>query len=432
MLAWREAVQAAAYDAAVQEERAAGKRRGPAFNYRWEHVQAVARLAVRLAALTGADAEVVEAAAWLHDVRKAYGRDHGREGALAARQILAQTDFPPRKIDAVADAIAKHVGLAVSEPVEPLEAAVIWDADKLSKLGATIVLHLTGYLVTRDGGYPITRDGRSTDQLIEDLSDAGWMEGAVANFHTSPARAAGRSRLETYHAFCRQARQELAGEDLGNELPSEPRSRTMWNARDAFHRIARSGDLSRPPPALIVVGGFAGSGKTALSRRLAAELGLPRLGSDTIGHAVRDSEGIADGNAYWIAYDVLFGLCEEYAASGVSAILDLTMGWAFQWQHVDAIVRRHPQVLFLPVLLRCPRETCLERIRQRYEADPERYDPPEVYQTGKNLGIWRYLERLHRPEVHWVDADRPQDQVYASVRDYVLDRLERPLPAADG
>ena len=157
------------------------------------------------------------------------------------------------------------------------------------------------------------------------------------------------------------------------------------------------------PPALIAIGGFAGSGKTAIARRLAADLRLPRLGSDTIGRTIRVSEGLRGStvNAQWTAYDVLFRLAEEFIQSGVSTILDLTMGWAFQWRQVDGIVGRHPQTRFLPILLHCPHETCIARIRQRYEAAPERYDPPEVYLTEpKILAIWEYLEGLDRPDVY--------------------------------
>ena len=157
---WREAVRSAALAAAIKEtiQEACSQaamtgspewsENGIPFNYRWEHVQAVVRLAVRLAELTDADREVVEAAAWLHDVAKGRSKDHGKDGATAARRILSETDFPPGKIDKVADAIVKHRGLWVTEPVEPLEAAVLWDADKLSKLGATAVLHFAGGLVT--------------------------------------------------------------------------------------------------------------------------------------------------------------------------------------------------------------------------------------------------------------------------------------------
>jgi uncharacterized protein len=207
---WRDAVRAAAQEAALALDKAKWDRLGctvSLFAYRWEHVQAVVRLAMRLATLTGADREIVEAAAWLHDVGKGAGsEDHGCEGAAAARTILGQTDFPPRKIEAVADAIAKHVGYARSEPVGPLEAAVIWDADKLTWLGATSVLHIVGSAVER---------GRATTvECLEDLANGAWREGIARTFHTAPARAAGRRRVEAYRAFYQQAAREFNGGDL--------------------------------------------------------------------------------------------------------------------------------------------------------------------------------------------------------------------------
>ena len=71
----------------------------------------------------------------------------------------------------------------------------------------TIVLHGVGYWIARGVG--------ATDRLIEQLSDeAAWLAGIVDNLNTAPARAAGRARLETYRAFCRQAAQEYEGGDL--------------------------------------------------------------------------------------------------------------------------------------------------------------------------------------------------------------------------
>lgn len=220
---WREAVRSAALAAAIEETVQEARSQattigspewsedGIPFNYRWEHVQAVVRLAVRLADLIGADREIVEAAAWLHDVAKGRSKDHGKDGAVAARRILAETDFPPGKIDAVADAIAKHRGLWLAEPVEPLEAAVLWDADKLSKLGATAVLHFVGGLVTYG------RD--TTTQILEDLPGDDWIkpdwqEDMVRSFHTAPARAAARERWEAFRDFCQRAMQEFDGDDL--------------------------------------------------------------------------------------------------------------------------------------------------------------------------------------------------------------------------
>ncbi|MFL7791756.1 MAG: HD domain-containing protein [Anaerolineae bacterium] len=220
---WQEVVRSAALEAAIAETIQVARSEtavtgfpewsedGIPFNYRWEHVQAVVRLAVRLAELTGADREIVETAAWLHDIAKGRSKDHAKDGAVAARRILVETDFPPGKIDAVADAIAKHRGLWTTEPVEPLEAAVLWDADKLSKLGATAVLHFAGGLVTYGRG--------TTAQILEELPGDDWIkpdwqEDTVRSFHTAPARAAARRRWEAFRDFCQQAVQEFDGDDL--------------------------------------------------------------------------------------------------------------------------------------------------------------------------------------------------------------------------
>jgi uncharacterized protein len=203
---WHEIARTAAYEASVSQMRA--RREGGAYhyNYRWEHVQAVVRLALRLAALTGADPEVVEAAAWLHDVAKGDATDHGQAGAVAARRILAGTDFPPPKIPAVAHAIAQHVGLWRDDPVEPLEAAILWDADKLTKLGATAILHFTANLADQGRG--------DTQALIDALPGEDWQPRTVESLHTAPARAAGHRRLAAYRAFCHRAAREYHGDDL--------------------------------------------------------------------------------------------------------------------------------------------------------------------------------------------------------------------------
>jgi uncharacterized protein len=170
-------------------------------------VQAVVRLANRLAELTGADREIVEAATWLHDVAKgSHSEDHGRDGTAAARTILARTDFVPHKVEPVAEAIAKHTGYPRSEPVEPLEAAVLWDADKLTWLGATSVLHIASTAVERGSA--------TTVQILDRLSDVAWREGIARDLHTAPARAAGRRRVEAFRAFTQQAAREFSGDDL--------------------------------------------------------------------------------------------------------------------------------------------------------------------------------------------------------------------------
>jgi uncharacterized protein len=138
--AWRQVCREAAQKQANAEARKAWKvssNQAIPFSHRWEHVQAVVSTALWLARLTGADQDVVEASAWLHDVRKGTP-GHGPNGAREGKRILLRTDFPLEKVPRVVDAVARHVGLyrpADALPMAPLETAILWDADKLTKLG---------------------------------------------------------------------------------------------------------------------------------------------------------------------------------------------------------------------------------------------------------------------------------------------------------
>lgn len=205
--AWREAARQAMRQATEEELLRRYGSHDVSFNYRWEHVITVVHLAIRLAELTGADLEVVEAAAWLHDIRKETGSRHPAEGAAYARRFLPQTDFPPQKIERVAYAIEMHMGLWRDEPLTDLEAMVLWDADKLAKIGLTAVFHWTGGSLA--GFQPVT-----TQEIIERGLDADWQEKTVQSMHTAPARRAAASRLAHYDWLWQALGEELNGDDL--------------------------------------------------------------------------------------------------------------------------------------------------------------------------------------------------------------------------
>ncbi|MEM7336873.1 MAG: HD domain-containing protein [Chloroflexota bacterium] len=200
---WRPAVKNAMHQAAQNQ---AGKR-GKTFNYRWEHVQAVVNTAVKLAGLTDADPEIVEASAWLHDIRKETKDIHPQEGAKFARQFLPQTDFPVEKIEAVASAIEQHMGLWLDEPLENLEAQVLWDADKLTKIGATIIFHFTGNWLTKNK--PVT-----THDILENGRSVDWIPKTVASMHTQPAKVAAAKRYKAFQQIWGQLAIELENQDL--------------------------------------------------------------------------------------------------------------------------------------------------------------------------------------------------------------------------
>ena len=205
---WREAARAAMYQAAQGELIARYGTTDVSFNYRWEHVTAVVTLARRLAELTGADAEIVEAAAWLHDVCKhTDGNRHPIAGAAFARRFLPTTDFPPGKIAAVAAAIGDHMGLWRDEPLTVLESQLLWDADKLAKIGLTAVFHWTGGRLAGD-------EMRALADLITLGRDADWQAKTVASMHTAPAKRAAAARLAAYRDLYDALERELTGGDL--------------------------------------------------------------------------------------------------------------------------------------------------------------------------------------------------------------------------
>ncbi len=180
--------------------------------------------------------------------------------------------------------------------------------------------------------------------------------------------------------------------------------------------------------ALIAISGFPGAGKTTICGRLSLEFNLPCLSSDTIGRAIEKSAGIKAGriDAYRVAYDVLFRLCEEFIESRVSVVLDISLGWEFHWRQLDGILERHPQTIFLPVILHCSHAQCIQRLEARHRAMPGVYAAPEYYRDDQKVReIWKYLQDLNRPEARFVDASGDEDHVVEKVKQYVIGRMPK-------
>lgn len=72
------------------------------------HVVIVVKFALELADKLGADKEIVEIAAWLHDYAAVAGMDfeeHHIHGAAEAEKILLSLDYPREKIEKVKECI---------------------------------------------------------------------------------------------------------------------------------------------------------------------------------------------------------------------------------------------------------------------------------------------------------------------------------------
>jgi HD superfamily phosphodiesterase len=126
----------------------------PYYNYRYQHVEQVDRDARRLLTAYGGDEDVVLASVWIHDRYKPQfeGKHHAAKAADWANENLGKLGFPAEKVPAVVYAVAIHAydGDGQKIPADCLEARILWDADKLGKTGAVMLV----YMLCAGGAFP--------------------------------------------------------------------------------------------------------------------------------------------------------------------------------------------------------------------------------------------------------------------------------------
>lgn len=101
------------------------------------HIVSVVEYSIQLADKVGADKEVVEIAALLHDYASikdyAMYKEHHIHGADEADKILTGYDYPVDKIDRVKECIISHRGSVLVDK-SSLEAICIADADAIAHI----------------------------------------------------------------------------------------------------------------------------------------------------------------------------------------------------------------------------------------------------------------------------------------------------------
>ena len=118
----------------------------------FEHVKRVYFLAEKIGVKEGADLEIVQAAALLHDSKgsdsgKDCRRGHHLTSALFAGEVLKKEGWPEERIEAVQHCIRAHRFRDDSENPQSIEAMVLFDSDKLDVLGAIGIARTVGYSV---------------------------------------------------------------------------------------------------------------------------------------------------------------------------------------------------------------------------------------------------------------------------------------------
>lgn len=190
----------------------------------FSHVLRVKAMAEQLARLEGADMEVVQAAALLHDISRAEedkrGQgDHAEMAAKGAREILMWRGIPSERADAVAHAIAAHRYRGTVQP-QTLEAKILFDADKLDSIGAIGIARayaIAGLLNQRLWSEP-TDDGVATRHQHGDSYHTPVAEFMVklrhvpARVYTSAARKIAQERHYYMSQFFERLGREIRGE----------------------------------------------------------------------------------------------------------------------------------------------------------------------------------------------------------------------------
>ena len=97
------------------------------------HFISTVKYAKQLAKETGADMEIVELAAWLHDMGSILGdyENHHISGAEHAAEFLSKYKYPRERIERIKHCIVAHRG-SKDIPRETIEAECIADADAMS------------------------------------------------------------------------------------------------------------------------------------------------------------------------------------------------------------------------------------------------------------------------------------------------------------
>jgi len=107
----------------------------------WTHVERVRKIALKMGEKEGADLEIIEAAAFLHDIARAEEIKksgvfcHAEKSAEMAIEILKKYNLPDETEKNILNCILAHRHRNDHKP-ETIESKVLYDADKLDAIGA--------------------------------------------------------------------------------------------------------------------------------------------------------------------------------------------------------------------------------------------------------------------------------------------------------
>ncbi len=118
---------------------------GDASGHDFDHTLRVLHMATRLAREEGADLQIVQLAALLHDVDDRKLFPETCEGKLRAVNFLKENRVENEKIQEIVDIISRISFSAHREPPETIEGKCVQDADRLDAMGAIGIARTFAY-----------------------------------------------------------------------------------------------------------------------------------------------------------------------------------------------------------------------------------------------------------------------------------------------
>ncbi|MDH3943923.1 MAG: HD domain-containing protein [Anaerolineae bacterium] len=192
----------------------------------FDHVLRVHEMATRLAKEAGADVEIVQAAALLHDAQgstpgvEELRANHHEASAAFAREALEAEGWPEERIAAVEHCIRAHRYRGGERP-ESVEAQVLFDADKLDVLGAIGAARTIGYAVL--AGEPIysepSEQFKQTGEKVDGEPHSSYHEylfklrRVAGKLHTQAAKGIAKERETYLDEFYRRLGAEMRAEE---------------------------------------------------------------------------------------------------------------------------------------------------------------------------------------------------------------------------
>lgn len=175
-------------------------------------------------------------------------------------------------------------------------------------------------------------------------------------------------------------------------------------------------------PTLIIIGGFAGAGKTTIASRLAADFRYTLFSSDVINDALRGALNKSFKEVSPIAHKVMWHLVRNQLQLGVTTIVDTHMATASNWESLDELKTSMPDIAILPIILEATLETHRSRIEERGLTNKQ-----HLNLGGEKLEnvLFKYdfINKLQRSDLIKVDANGEANEVYLSIKIIVKKQL---------